>query len=112
MNISFQYNWPPGNQYASVSLGMVTVEDPKFLFRVGLVKKEDKTKVYWQGPEEWMSSEQVSGVKFVAESGDLVVVDKKNKETEEIVMKHRWDTAVEWPPEAHGASSTHVPYDF
>jgi len=112
MNISFQYNWPPGNKYVRISFGMANVEDSKYLFRAGLVKRSAKTKVYWQGPAEWLTHEQLKEIKFDVERGDLVVVDKQDKDTGETVLRHRWDTEKDWPSEAYGASSTHVPFDF
>jgi hypothetical protein len=91
---------------------MGNVEDPKFLFRVGVVGSADKTKVRWLGPSEWMSDEEVSQLTFDVERGDTVVVDKKDKVTDESPSRLTWDTDEKWPAEAQGGSTTHVPYNF
>ncbi len=111
MNASFQYNWPIGGKYVTVSLGMANIEDEKFLFRVGLVQGKDKTKVYWQGPSEWLNYEQVEDVRFAVEYGDMIVIYKKEKSTEK-TSRFEWDTAKDWPAQAGGASTTHVSFTF
>jgi hypothetical protein len=109
MKVSFDYNLPDGNKYVTIYLGIANVNDVNYLFRFGTVQKKDKTKVYWHGPEEWLTSEQVTEVKVTIERGDLVVVDKKSKETGKI-SQNRWDTEEEWPPEAYGGSFTNMGY--
>jgi len=110
MDISFQYNWPPGNKFIRVSFGPGNIKDPDYLFRIGVVKEADLRKVYWQGPEEWNTNDQLVAVKFDAEKGDKIVLDRKDKQTDSINLKHSWDTAEEWPPQAYGGSMTVVPY--
>jgi hypothetical protein len=110
MDISFHYNWPPGNKFVSASFGMASVNDESTLFRAGYVKKDDKTKVFWQGDAEWLTHEQLHGVKFSVERGDIVVVDKKEEGND--VTRSKWDTEEKWPSEAQGATSTFQPWSF
>jgi hypothetical protein len=112
VNITFDYNWPPGNECVRVFFGIPNVNDKDSLFRVGRVKKESHTKVYWQGNSEWLTREQLIKVTFDAERGDQIIVEKQNAATGESESRYRWNTEEEWPPEAQGGSMTSVPYCF
>jgi hypothetical protein len=107
MTISFQYNWPPG--FVRVSMGQANIEDHKYSFRLGVVKKADQKVVFWQGPAEWLAPEQADQIEVDLERGDIIVLDRKGSDNN-IDFRHKWDTEKDWPLEAHGPSSTHVPY--
>jgi hypothetical protein len=111
MKIAFDYNWPPGNRFVRVSFGLANMEDKTSLFRVGVVRKEDPSKVYyWRRESEWLTHEELQKVTFDAQRGDKVTVSKKGTEKEQIRHRYFWDTEKEWPAEADGGSMTEVPY--
>lgn len=114
MHICFMYNWPMGTSknLVTISLNAQTLPDQEYFYRVGVVPKADNTKVAWQGETEWISHEDIDKLKFAAELGDKIVVDKKNIKTEEIGGRCMWNTEEDWPTEANGGTSVSVPFDF
>jgi len=71
---------------------MANVSDPNYIFRVGGIKMDDQTKVYWQGDSEWLTFDQLVKLDFIIERGYKIAVYKKGKETGEIKLNHSWDT--------------------
>lgn len=112
MEATFHYNWPPAMNYVRVTLGPANIKDKGYVFRMGVIKKDDKTKIYWQGGAVWLFHEKVRGVTFDVKRGDNVVVDKKNIETQNFENRILWDTEKRWPDEASGPSTTVIPYYF
>lgn len=113
MTLNFLYNWPTETNHARISFGSPNVEDPKYLFRIGVIKKGDESKVYWQGPSEWFSVDKPGSAEkivFDVERGDKIILNRKYKDTEEINLNGSWDTDVEWPAEAQGDAVTTIPF--
>ncbi|MEN6511783.1 MAG: hypothetical protein ABFD00_08125 [Chloroherpetonaceae bacterium] len=111
MTINFMYNWPPAENSIRISLNGQTIEDKNFVFRLGVIKKNNPNGVYWQG-KNWLSDEEISKLNFDIKCGDKIAVCKKRRDTEEIVFKNIWDTERDWPAEASGASTTVIPFEF
>lgn len=105
------YNWPPAEESVRISLNGQTIEDENFVFRVGVIRKDNPSGVYWQG-KDWLSSEEVTKLNFDIKCNDKIAVCKKRKNAEEIVFKNIWDTGKDWPIEANGASTTIIPFEF
>ena len=112
MTITFSYNWPPGGNFVRLSFGMANVKDSSFVFRVGIVRKSDQTKVFWQGKTEWFSHKGIEQITFDVERGDKIVVDKKSKDDSKNELRNSWDTDKEWPAEAYGSSLIDVSHSF
>jgi hypothetical protein len=111
MQISFHYNWPPAMNSVRISFGLASIQDQDLLFRVGVIEKDDRAKILWIG-SGWMLHGELSATTFDVERGDTVVVEREDKAADQPQSRTSWDTNEEWPSEAEGGSTTHVPYTF
>jgi len=111
MNISILFNWPPGQNSASVSFSGLTVDDIKHEFRVGIIRKNEEDKIYWLKPG-WVDAENMHEIKFDMQIGEKVVVEKKKKGSKEVLTRNIWDIEEKWPSSAVGSSSTVIPWTF
>ncbi len=112
MTINFLYNWPPAIESIRIDLGAPNVNDVKYLFRVGIIKKADQSKVYWYGSKKWLTVKEMDKISFDVSRGDKILIDKQNIETKIEEHMGLWDTDKEWPLTASGASTTTIPYYF
>lgn len=108
MNLSITFNWPPPDK-ALVSFGMPSVDDLKMEFRVGVIPKDQKDKIFWFN-EGWFHASAEAELQFGVERGDIVVVERRAGSSEEPETRNRWDTDEMWPAEAKGATSVSTPW--
>lgn len=102
------FNWPLGRNSARVNFGLFSVEDYKYKFRFGVIKKDEKDKIY--GPQEWLGVDEMNKVgKFDVEMGDIILVKKRNIETEK-VLSYEFDIRKYWPNNASGGTSVNMPW--
>ncbi|MCC7004815.1 hypothetical protein IT397_02775 [Candidatus Nomurabacteria bacterium] len=111
MKLSIDFNWTLQTDSARVALGMFNIKDKDYEFHVGIVKKEEKNKIYWLKPG-WFSCDIKEEITFDVRRVDKIVIERKKKKTDKIQKIGMWDIEKEWPPEAHGASFTNVPWFF
>lgn len=112
MQLSVHFNWPLGENSANVELGGPNVNDVNIEFRLGVVPGDQPTMVYWHENEWVVGDEEMQDMKVRVKRNDVVIVERRNKDTKEIVSRNTWNIAESWPPEAHGASMTVVPWYF
>jgi len=110
MNLTINFNWPTGENSASVEMAQPNVNDIDMEFRVGVVPKEHPDKIAWHNSGWVVGDRDMKRVVFRVKQGDKVVVERKKKGEEEIQTRNEWDVNEEWPTEAHGAAMTVVPW--
>lgn len=111
MDISILFNWPPDKDSARVSLAGPTIDDTGHEFRVGIIKKSEKDKIYWLKPG-WVDAKNIHEIKFDMRIGEKVVVEKKKKGGEEILTRNMWDIEEKWPEKAYGETSVSIRWSF
>lgn len=112
MNLNITFNWPTGEDSASVELGRPNVNDAGTEFRIGVVHKDHPDKILWHNSGWVVGDRDMEEVKFRVQKGDKVIVDQRKKGTERTETRAKWDINEEWPPEARGAALTVVPWYF
>lgn len=112
MNLSIHYNWPIGEDSAHVTLGQENVNDRNMEFRIGLLPEDHPGMVRWYKDGWMLGSDMIRDVSFFAKRGDKIVVERREPSSDNIERIRVWDISEEWPPEAHGPSTTVVPWYF
>lgn len=102
MKVSIFYNWPLGKDSARVSLGIPNVEDVKYEFRVGYIDEQGQGG--WLEPG-WVGHDEIVKLDGFVKRNWKVRIEKRDKATEEIVLRQEIDCVKEWPTEAGGATS-------
>jgi hypothetical protein len=112
MKLSIHFNWPLGQNAASIELAGANIEDAKFEFRLGVVPGDQPDMVYWH-ESEWVTGDRdMSDIRIRVKREDTIVVDRRRRDSDEVISRNKWNVAENWPPEAHGASMTIVPWHF
>jgi hypothetical protein len=109
MTLYIHYNQPMDQQSATVTLGLGTVDDSGFMFRMGIIEKSDRTKIRWVIPG-WMTVEEIQKAKIIANRDNLIVLEKKELTNDTPMGRNTMDIGAEWPIEAGGASMATVSY--
>ncbi len=112
MNLTINFNWPTGEDSASVEMAGPNLEDANLEFRIGVVPKEHPNKIAWHNAGWTTGDREMEQIVFRVRHGDKVVVERKKKGEERIETRSEWDISAEWPPEAHGSAMTVVPWYF
>jgi hypothetical protein len=110
MQLSIIFNTKP--DLVHVTFGMYTVKDMDFEFRVGLIKKEESDRIYWFEEGWFFEPSAEKEIKFNANRGDKITVERKKKPGDSIEIVKIWDTQEDWPPEAYGDAVTVVSWYF
>lgn len=111
MDILIFFNWPPGKDSVSISFNGPTINDMEYEFRIGIIRKNEKDKIFWL-KAGWVSAENIHEIKFNTRMGEKVIVEKKKKAGKEILTRNIWDIEEEWPEKASGSTSISVPWSF
>ena len=112
MNLNITFNWPTGEDSASVEMGQPNVNDKDMEFRVGAVQKERPDRIAWHVSGWVLGDRDMGRVTFRVRRGDKVVVERRKKDGQKTETRTEWNIDDEWPPEARGAALTVVPWYF
>lgn len=111
MTIHAQYNVPLDQ--VTVSFGTFNVEDQQKRFKVGIIDRPTPNRIRWhEEPQEWKTPEEIRDLSFVLSHDDIVVVERKIIDNEEIESRVRINIGDDWPADAHGGTSVDRPYIF
>src|SRR3989344_4400745 len=112
MNLTINFNWPTGEDSASVEVSQPNVNDADTEFRVGVIPKEHSGKIAWHNSGWGVGDRDMERIVFLVKQGDKVLVERRKKGEEKVQTRNEWDINEHWPAEAHDATMTVVPWYF
>ncbi len=104
MTFSVLFNWPFGENSARFSLGMPNASDSGSQFRVGIIEKNEPDKIKWLKPG-WVNHDEITKVDGYIKRGDHLVIEQRNKGTQAVTGRIRFNSDARWPAEANGRTS-------
>ena len=112
MHLSITFNWPIGQDSASVEIGRPNIVDKEFEFRIGVVVKDRQDKIGWY-KAGWLSHQAIENerINFFVKRDDVVIVEKRTINSSG-VSRFEWKIVEKWPSEACGEKLTVIGWDF
>ncbi|GEM_PF-4693442 len=107
MKLNILYNFPLGENSARISLGMPSVDDKKYQFRIGLIDGQGSGG--WLKPG-WVNHDDVATLDGMVKKDWKIRLEKKDRDTGEVVARHEIDCSKEWPAEAQGIACVDTGY--
>lgn len=89
---------------------MLSDDDLDYEFRVGLVREENPRIIFWLKPG-WSDRSTGSDFKFIANIGEIIIVQKRNKKTHKI-SEVEWNVREKWPSNAQEGSAVASSWTF